>query len=108
MSNHYVAVAIGGTFTDVVLQNTDTGALWTTKVPSTPSDHSVAFIQGIQKVRSLGAIDASEVTRIFHGTTIATNTVIQRTPSKVGLITTSGFKYVLEIGRHDIPRRDNI
>ncbi len=108
MSNHYVAVDIGGTFTDVVLQNTDTGTLWTTKVPSTPSDHSVAFIQGIQKVQSLGAIDAGEVARIFHGTTIATNTVIQRTPSKVGLITTSGFKYVLEIGRHDIPRRENI
>ena len=45
---------------------------------------------------------------IFHGTNIATNPVIQRTPSKVALITTNGFKYVLEIGRHDIPRRENI
>ena len=108
MSSYYVAVDIGGTFTDVVVQDTDSGELWTNKVPSTPRDHSIGFMEGIRRGLSLASAHAGEVSRIFHGTTIATNAVIQRTPSKVALITTKGFKYVLEIGRHDIPRRENI
>ena len=108
LSSYYVAVDIGGTFTDVVVQDTDSGKLWTNKVPSTPRDHSIGFMEGIRRGLSLASADTGEVSRIFHGTTIATNAVIQRTPSKVALITTKGFKYVLEIGRHDIPRRENI
>ena len=108
MSSYYIAVDIGGTFTDVVIQDTDTGAMWTTKLPSTPEDHSIGFIEGIRSIQSISKTQPADVARIFHGTTIATNAVIQRTPSKIGLITTKGFKYVLEIGRHDIPRRENI
>ena len=108
LKNYYVAVDIGGTFTDVVTQDTASGSIWTTKVPSTPADHSVGFIQGAREALSLADADPSEVGRMFHGTTIATNAIIERTPARVALITTKGFKYVLEIGRHDIPRRENI
>ena len=53
MSSYYISVDIGGTFTDVVIQDTDTGAMWTTKVPSTPEDHSIGFIEGIRSIQSI-------------------------------------------------------
>ncbi|MAF52761.1 MAG: 5-oxoprolinase [Chloroflexi bacterium] len=108
MGLHNIAVDIGGTFTDVVVQDTDNGDLWTVKTPSTPEDLASGFMHGARGGLSLAEAEASTVRRIFHGTTIATNAVIEHTPANVGLVTTEGFKYVLEIGRHDIPRRQNI
>ena len=108
MASYHIAVDIGGTFTDVIIQNTDDGALWTAKTPSTPQDLASGFMSGVQNAIAQASADPSDVQRIFHGTTIATNAVIERTPSEIGLLTTRGFKYVLEIGRHDIPRRQNI
>jgi N-methylhydantoinase A len=108
MASYHIAVDIGGTFTDVVIQNTEDGTLWTAKTPSTPSDLASGFMSGVLNAIQQANADPSSVQRIFHGTTIATNAVIERTPSQIGLLTTKGFKYVLEIGRHDIPRRQNI
>ena len=108
MPSYHIAVDIGGTFTDVVIQNTEDGTLWTAKTPSTPHDLASGFMSGVQNAIQQADADPSSVQRIFHGTTIATNAVIERTPSNIGLLTTKGFKYVLEIGRHDIPRRQNI
>ena len=108
MASYHIAVDIGGTFTDVVIQNTNDGALWTAKTPSTPQDLASGFMSGVQNAIAQASADPSDIQRIFHGTTIATNAVIERTPSEIGLLTTKGFKYVLEIGRHDIPRRQNI
>nr|ART40311.1 K25 [uncultured bacterium] len=108
MANYQVAVDVGGTFTDVVLQNTEDGATWTAKVPTTPADPATGFLQGIRQVLNDADVDAEAVRRVFHGTTIATNAIIQRTPAKIALITTKGFKYVLEIGRHSVPRTSNM
>jgi N-methylhydantoinase A len=108
MADYHLAVDVGGTFTDVVVQDTDSGRVWTAKVPSTPEDPAEGFVTGIRKVMSNGQVDASCVHRVFHGTTIATNAIIQRTPTRVALVTTKGFKDVLEIGRHSVPRTSNI
>ena len=103
-----MAVDIGGTFTDVVVQDTDAGELWTTKTPTTPSDFAEGFMTGVRLGLSHADAAPGEVLRLFHGATIATNAVIERRPATVGLLSTKGFKYVLEIGRHDIPRGNNI
>ena len=108
MSQFHVAVDIGGTFTDIVVQDTNAGELWTTKTPTTPSDFSNGFMTGVRLGLSQAGAEPGEVLRLFHGATIATNAVIERRPATVGLLTTRGFKYVLEIGRHDIPRGNNI
>ncbi len=108
MSRYYVAVDIGGTFTDIVVQNTESGELWTVKTPSTPADPAEGFMDGIRRGLETAEATPDEVSRLFHGTTIATNSVIERRPATIGLLTTRGFKYVLEIGRHDIPRGNNI
>ena len=108
MSQYHVAVDIGGTFTDVVVQDTGAGELWTTKTPTTPSDFAEGFMTGVRVGLSQADAAAGEVLRLFHGATIATNAVIERRPATVGLLTTRGFKYLLEIGRHDIPRGNNI
>ena len=108
MSQYHVAVDIGGTFTDVVVQDTDGGELWTTKTPTTPYDFAEGFMTGVRLGLSQADAATGEVLRLFHGATIATNAVIERRPARVGLLTTKGFKYVLEIGRHDIPRGNNI
>ena len=108
MPQYHVAVDIGGTFTDVVIQDTDAGELWTAKTPTTPADFAEGFMTGVRLGLSLADAAAGEVLRLFHGATIATNAVIERRPATVGLLTTRGFKYLLEIGRHDIPRGNNI
>ena len=90
------------------MQDTDAGELWTTKTPTTPSDFAEGFMIGVHHGLSQADAGPDEVIRLFHGTTIATNAVIERRPARVGLLTTKGFKYVLEIGRHDIPRGNNI
>lgn len=108
MADYHLAVDVGGTFTDVVVQDTDKGGLWTAKVPTTPEDPAKGFLTGIRRALAGANVDANAVRRVFHGTTIATNAIIQRTPAKIGLVTTEGFKYVLEIGRHSVPRTSNI
>ena len=107
-SQYHVAVDIGGTFTDVVVMDTAGGNLWTAKTPSTPADLADGFMTGVRQGLAQASAPPAEVLRVFHGTTIATNAVIERRPATIGLLTTRGFKYVLEIGRHDIPRGNNI
>jgi N-methylhydantoinase A len=104
----YIAgIDVGGTFTDVTLTDTVGGGVWTAKTPSTPSDQSVGFVAALEKVARTAGVPLSAIERCFHGTTVATNTILQRTPARIGLITTAGFAAVLEIGRHDIPRVEN-
>ncbi|MED6309592.1 MAG: hydantoinase/oxoprolinase N-terminal domain-containing protein, partial [Pseudomonadota bacterium] len=103
-----VAIDTGGTFTDVTLFDRETGQIWTAKTPSTPSDPSVGFMNGIQAAIGKASLEATELAQVFHGTTVATNLILEGKGADVGLITTGGFKHVLEIGRQDIPRRANL
>ena len=103
-----VAVDIGGTFTDITLQDAATGEAWTAKTPSTPADPSEAFLTGVGLALSAAGRQASEVGRVLHGTTVATNLILEGKTAPTALLTTQGFRHVLEIGRADLPRRDNL
>jgi N-methylhydantoinase A len=103
-----VAVDIGGTFTDVTLLDTASGRQWRAKTPSTPADPSEAFLAGA--LQALADADArpADVGRVLHGTTVATNLILEGKTARTALVTTAGFRHVLEIGRQDIPRHANL
>jgi N-methylhydantoinase A len=102
-----VGVDIGGTFTDVTVVEARTGRTWTAKTPSTPADPSVGFVTGVRKAIEAAGADPSLVERVVHGTTVATNAIVERKPTNLALLTTAGFRSVLEIGRHDVPPGEN-
>lgn len=103
-----VAVDIGGTFTDVALQDRATGRVWRAKTPSVPSDPSEAFMRGVGLALEQAGQGAKALDRVLHGTTVATNMILENKGAKAALITTAGFRHVLTIGRQDIPRRANL
>ena len=90
---------IGGTFTDVFVVEEGTGDIAQEKVPTTPDDFARGVIDGIERVRSEHDVDPGDVGRLSHGTTVATNALIEREGVETGLITTEGFRDVLAIGR---------
>jgi N-methylhydantoinase A len=96
-------IDVGGTFTDLVLWDPGTGQLITHKVPSTPDDPAQAVISGLTELCGKSGIDPHEVGMVLHGTTIATNIVIERSGARVGMITTQGFRDVLHIARKKRP-----
>ena len=104
----FLAVDIGGTFTDVTLQDFSSGQAWTAKTPSTPHDPSVGFLDGVQRALAQAGHDAARIARVLHGTTVATNLMLEGKGADTVLVTTRGFRHVLEIGRQDFPRRGNL
>ena len=107
MDDYSVAVDVGGTFTDIVLCNLATNEQLVHKTPSTPDDPSTGFLTGLREVLAANSVEASQVKHVFHGTTIATNAILENKGSPVGLVVPEGFKFVLEIGRHGTPRLVN-
>lgn len=93
-----IGVDIGGTFTDVVCREVG-GAMHLVKVPTTRDDPSRAVIQAVAELATRWHVKAADVTRFAHGTTVATNAVLERKGARIGLITTAGFRDVLEIAR---------
>ena len=102
-----VGFDVGGTFTDFCLLNINDGEVHYFKIPSTPDDPSAAIETGLAHLISEYNIVPEEITHLGHGTTIATNLVIERKGAKTGLITTKGFRDVLEIGRQTRPHLYN-
>jgi len=98
-----LGVDVGGTFTDIFLVNNDDGRIFTAKVPSTPNDSSIGVLNGIERVCDTSGIAPSEIGHVMHGTTVATNTVLTGTGALVGLVTTKGFRQVLQIARSYVP-----
>lgn len=98
-----VGVDVGGTFTDVVLVEEESGEILIAKVATVPADPSQGCIDGIDKALSAFAIDPAEVAFVVHGTTIATNTIIEGKGAKAGLVTCEGFRDVLEIAYQTRP-----
>ena len=94
-----LGVDIGGTFTDLVLEDVTTGKLRVGKVLTSSGDPSDGVIDGIRRLLGDLGIPAEEVGVVIHGTTLATNAVIERTGAMTALLTTEGFIDVLEIGR---------
>jgi N-methylhydantoinase A len=103
-----IALDVGGTFTDVALLDPTTGRLWITKTPTTPADPSEGFLAGVERALDLAGAGGDALGQVLHGTTTATNAILEGKGVATGLLTTAGFRYVLEIGRHDIPRRANM
>lgn len=98
-----LGVDVGGTFTDLILVNEESGDTFSAKVPSTPDDSSIGVFNGINKVCATAGIDPKAITHVMHGTTVATNTVLTGTGAKVGLVTTKGYRQVLQIARSFVP-----
>jgi N-methylhydantoinase A len=99
-----IGVDVGGTFTDFFAFNDATDRIVLHKVPSTPANPAQAVISGLRELGSLHGIDLAEIARLSHGTTVATNALIQRRGGKVALVVTEGFRDLIEIGRQIRPK----
>ena len=98
-----LGVDVGGTFTDLLLVDEASGHTYMAKVLSTPEDSSVGVLNGIDRICEESNIDAKQVNQVMHGTTVATNAVLTRKGAKVGLITTKGYRQVLQVARSFCP-----
>ena len=107
MWGYRVGVDIGGTFTDVVLVGPG-GATTPIKVPSTPSDYSQAVLAGLARLIEQVGVRPQQIEEIVHGTTVATNAILEKRGARTALITTAGFRDVLEIRRVRMPQLYNI
>lgn len=100
-----IGIDTGGTFTDIVAFDESTGTLTTTKTPSTPSNPADGFINGIDKVLTMldDSVAAEKISAVSHGTTVATNQLLEGKLDRLGFITTEGYEFVLEIARQAVP-----
>ncbi len=98
-----VGVDVGGTFTDLIYVDDEAGVIRVHKLPTTPGDPSQGTVQGIEEVARLAGESPSALDPVFHGTTIATNIVIEHNGATVGMITTEGYRDILHIARHKKP-----
>ncbi|MBT6443004.1 MAG: hydantoinase/oxoprolinase family protein, partial [Alphaproteobacteria bacterium] len=98
-----IAIDTGGTFTDVVAIDDDTGDQWAVKTPSTPSDPSVGLLNGLRKAAETAGMTAADVSQLLHGSTTATNAVLEHKFEGLGLLVSEGFRHVIEIARQSVP-----
>ncbi|HMQ57395.1 MAG TPA: hydantoinase/oxoprolinase family protein [Rhizobiaceae bacterium] len=101
-----VGVDVGGTFTDVILEKVGAGRerqIVVTKVPSTPQNQADGVVNGVLQACSMAGVAPGDIDILYHGTTVATNMVIERSGAKVGMITTRGFRDILHMARHKRP-----
>ena len=98
-----IGVDVGGTFTDFCARNNNTGETIIHKRPSTPNDPAIAILKGINELTEKFSDKKQKILRLAHGTTVATNSLLQRKGGKLALITTKGFRDLLEIGRQVRP-----
>ena len=100
-----IGVDVGGTFTDLILESTHGGApqVFVHKVASTPADQSIGVLQGVEEICANAELPLSELDLIVHGTTVATNTVIEHDGANVGMLTTRGYRDILHLARHKRP-----
>ena len=99
-----LGVDVGGTFTDLYLVDDRSGATqYRVKTPSTPADPSLGVLSGVQRICAESGVGVGEIRNILHGTTVATNAVLESKGARVGLITTQGFKQILHLARSQTP-----
>ena len=102
-----IGVDVGGTFTDIILESEkiggDSGGVMVHKVPSTPEDQSIGVIRGITEICDKAGVALGDIEKVVHGTTIATNAVIEYDGAEVGMLTTRGFRDILHLARHKRP-----
>lgn len=98
-----LGVDVGGTFTDILLVDGESGDTFRAKTSSTPLNQSVGVLRGIDRVCQLAGIGLDQVGDVLHGTTVATNAILEGKGARVGLVTTDGFRQVLQIARSFVP-----
>jgi N-methylhydantoinase A len=98
-----LGVDVGGTFTDLLLFDEASGAFWRHKTPSTPHDSSEGILAGIRAITAKAGISVSEIAYVLHGTTVATNAMLEGKGARVGLVTTKGFRDIMQIARSYVP-----
>ena len=108
MTKYALALDVGGTFTDVILAEREGEALWVTKSPSVPSAPANGFFDGVDKMLGLSGTGTADIATVLHGSTVVTNAILEGKGAPTGLVTTAGFRHVLEIGRAEIPRAANL
>jgi N-methylhydantoinase A len=101
--NLVIGIDTGGTFTDATMLDVSSGRTWTAKTPSTPADPSVGFADAVAKILAQSGFTADNVERVLHGTTVATNLILENKGPVVGLLVNEGFRYLIEIARQDSP-----
>ncbi len=98
-----LGVDVGGTFTDLLLFNQDSGAFWRHKTPSTPHDSSEGILNGVSAICDDAGVAAKDIEYMLHGTTVATNAVLEGKGARVGLVTTEGYRHIMQIARSYVP-----
>lgn len=98
-----LGVDVGGTFTDLLLLDEKNGRTFTAKVPSTPADSSIGVLNGVERICREANINPNDISEVMHGTTVATNTVLTKAGALVGLVTSKGYRDVLQIARSYVP-----
>jgi N-methylhydantoinase A len=103
-----LAIDVGGTFTDVIIADRRSGALHVAKTASTPGDQAGGFFDGVAQALALAGAGPGDIDVVLHGTTVATNAILEGKGARTGMLTTAGFRHALEIGRAEIPRGANL
>ena len=103
-----IGVDVGGTFTDLIITDSETQQTDIHKVPTTPEDPSIGATNGIAELCSRSGIAPGDIDHVFHGTTIATNAVLEHDGARTGMITSEGYRDILHIGRHQRPENYSI
>src|SRR6266571_5502325 len=98
-----IGIDTGGTFTDIVSVDSGSGAMRVTKVASTPANPAIGLVRGVKAILRAAGAQADDVAGLAHGTTVATNALLQGEIRSLGLIVTAGFRHVLEIARQTVP-----
>ena len=98
-----IGVDVGGTFTDLIYLDPETGDMDIHKLSTTPDDPSQGVVAGLQALMAQSGIDPAEVAQLLHGTTTATNAVLEAKGARAGMITNDGFRDIIHIGRHQRP-----
>jgi N-methylhydantoinase A len=100
---HRLGVDVGGTFTDLLLVDDESGDLFRVKTPSTPADPSEGVLVGIRRVCAESGVEPGDLDYVMHGTTVATNAMLEAKGARVGLVTTQGFGQILHLARSQTP-----
>jgi N-methylhydantoinase A len=101
--SYRLGVDVGGTFTDLLLFNQDNGQTWRGKTPSTPQDPSIAVVSGTAQICADAGITPADIEVFLHGTTVATNAVLEGKGAVVGLVVTQGYRQVMQVARSFVP-----
>lgn len=103
-----IGVDVGGTFTDLIITDTNTQHTDIHKVPTTPDDPSLGASEGIREICNRNTVATETIDHVFHGTTIATNAVLEHKGARTGMITSQGYRDIIHIGRHQRPENYSI